>query len=299
MGFACPLGFGNVKIEYCLKGCPAKPRRCMTVDMLLAMHSDRIPEPRIYHVTELRKTVQQVYLARNRDFFVSPYSMAAMSLGSGLHAILEGEPGKFDTHGYVEDAVREASFSVEILTRAGKATLTGRVDKYSKTDSEITDYKTGKVYQIKKLREGGDDEDYFWQLNTYRVYGFPAEKMTLEFQLKDWSPASLLEDGVLPIERIDVPKFEDEKVRDAVTERLAQFLESERDPLKVGTCGVKDRWFRDIKNWKFKVLIPNVPMKCLSYCQVRDVCPQHKEWKESNGNRKDFNLIEQLERLER
>jgi len=276
-GFDCPRGFGRVGIEKCLNDCPAAPLRCMTPEMLVTVYREFQPRPGVYHVTESKDPPQKIWLQRNRDFYADPRSLVAMTLGTGLHLLMESAPKRFAEYGYLEDVEYETPFEVSV----GPAKLVGRIDRYSKTTKTLTDYKTGKAYSallLKGDRQGNGKDDYIWQINRYRVYGRPeAERMVLEFSIKDWTVAESLETGLQPIETILVPFISDDKVREE-TERVIGEFSAAEETGKFRRCTEEEQWWRPVKSKFGKVMKPRCPTRCLYYCQVSGVCPQHQTW---------------------
>jgi len=260
-GFTCPLSGTGVPIQFCLKECR---QRCFPPPVLVANHSDRKPEKGVYHVTEVLNPLKQIYLMRHCDYYVTPASGIYASLGTGFHGLMELCSARLIDYGVLDPAVIEKSFSAEISTPIGKFTLAGKADRYEPDTKTLIDFKTEKIFPVKKYLSGDwEGSKYLYQLNIYRTYLFPeAERLMLACVIKDHGFKDEVVDGIEPIVMIEVPILDSEHIRQFVAAKGAQILRNELDPSTIPDCQPEDIW-KD-------------GMRCRKYCPVVAFCPQGK-----------------------
>ncbi len=263
-GFICPrkwqsTGLNGVEPKFCLTQCS---KTCMSRPLLRAIiGQNRESKPDIWHVTEILDPPQPVYLRRNRDYYASPYSFVWAIFGSAVHNILERH-GDNSTDEMPTNYVVEKKFEVPILD----VTLTGRIDLYDSGEKIIWDYKTIKEYSVKLMKQGVWDNKYKDQLNIYRAYGFPeADKLMLECIIKDWGVASEFK----PVEDIEVPIIEVEKVKIMAEQLLQEHLDAQIGAYR--NCTDAERWINNnpkSRNYK-------IPIRCRDFCPVSTICEQY------------------------
>ena len=278
-GFRCPIDKENKSFDYCLFECPTP---CLAAPMLYIISQSRGIVDKRYSVTEILNPPQQVFLKRNNPFWVHPTDRTWMTLGIGFHKVIEEGltlMPEEERKNYVSED--EGKFEVVL----GDATLTGIPDLYDKRAKRLTDFKTMKVYAMKKLKAGEwDDTTYGWQINLYKTFSFPgAEHLVIEAFLKDWNAQTFMRDGLQPYEKVTAPLMDNGTV-----ERHAKFLlqrhvdiQDEKEP--VPRCQRPDLWIPD--NPRNKNC--GIPLRCRDYCEAVNVCPQAKEWQDKNGGWKE------------
>jgi hypothetical protein len=273
VGFICPRDGEEILFAYCFRECP---KRCHPLPELAAMASDRKPEPRIFHVTELYNPPKATFLARHENYFVEPESKLYVALGTAYHLLMEMGDRRLAKFGVQDMALKEQSFTVELDTPEGKAVLTGRYDRYEPDTRTLWDYKTEKAYSVKKFKAGDfNGSKHPWQLNTYRVFGAPeAERLMLSCAIKDHGYQTKMKDGLKAIEDIEVPLIEPAVIKEVVTAKLALLLRLEKNPSLLPDCAPEDLWGG---------------RRCEEYCSVRPFCLQGMavERKEAGRDKKD------------
>jgi len=270
-GLICPHNGEHVDFSYCINHCSEK---CHPLPLLIALNSTRPVVDKVYSVTEILNPPQVVYLKRNNDYYATFDSLIWMTMGTAWHKIPENAKWVLDKMGLGEMNRIEEGFSVKI----GEYTLTGKLDYYDAITKTLWDYKTMKVYPVKKLKAGDfSDSTYKDQLNMYRAYKFPeATSLKIEAIIKDWSTATQHRDGVNPVETIDVPIMNIESVKNMAEGLVIEHGENQKDPSKITPCRVpEDTWYNEnprSQNYK-------VHLRCRDYCPVNYLCPQFKEIK--------------------
>lgn len=260
---------GRVTILDCLKNCR---NRCHPLPVIASWVNDRKPEPGVFHVTELFNPPQVTHLYRTVDYYVEPESNAYTAFGQAYHRQMELGDEKLAEYGISDTALKEGdmAFRVEIQTPAGVAILAGRPDRYEPDTKTLWDYKTEKVYSVKKLK-AGDVGKHQWQLNTYRVYCpavAGAERLRLSCALTDHGYQDKVRYGLMPVENIEVPLLEPELVREVVRAKLSMLLQIEQNPTLIPECAPEELWGGK---------------RCEEYCAVSAVCPQYQSRKGSGA----------------
>ena len=254
-GFICRRG--EVNFEYCINYCPS---RCHPLPLLFALMAHREVVPNVYSVTEILNPPQIVYLRRNRPYYNTIESLIWMTLGTAWHSVVEAQEESIVEHGLGGIHGVEQAFEVNI----NGTTLTGRADYYDGETKTLWDFKTMKVYPVKKIMAGDwEDSTYKEQLNIYKVYGFPgAEHLKIEAIVKDWA---IRTKDVRPLEVIDVPMMPESEVRN-MTEMLLMEHTNAQKSGRPRECTDEERWYRN-----------GVYQRCKDYCAVSGVCPQYNE----------------------
>jgi len=259
-GFICPIDQGEVPFEFCIKSCS---RRCHPLPVLAALYNDRPPVPGVYHVTEIFNPPKVTYLSRHEHYYVEPESNAYTAFGQGYHAVMEAGAAKLKEFGVEDTALLEQSFSAEITTPHGKAVLTGRADRYEPDTKTLWDYKTEKLYSVKKyLANEWDGVKHVYQLNTYRTYMFPeAAHLRLSCAIKDHSYRAKVKDGIRAIVNVEMPILDSSFIRELVTAKVGELLLNEKDPSTIRDCQDEELW--------------NNRIRCEEYCPVNGYCLQY------------------------
>ena len=262
VGFICGKDGSSVEFKYCFEKCPKK---CYPLPLLYALAENRVLEDNVFSVTEILGPQQPARLKRTRAYFCKPTTRFWATYGTAWHSVVEKYIDKCPPHHRAEE---------RFDARIGDVTLRGTFDYY---DGEtLTDWKTMKVYPVKKLRAGDwGSTTYGDQLNIYRHYGCPgAEKMQIVAAVKDWSLAAQAKDGIEPVEQIDVPMMKPKDIEDLVRKRL----ELHTSPVDV-PCAVEDLWIQLSPKSQYY----NKPLRCMEYCEPSGKCSQFKKWLENNG----------------
>ena len=258
-GFICPKGFGDVPQSFCLSECK---NPCHPLPVVAGMGGREVI-PGLYSVTEILKPYQAIYLARHNPYWVTPDSQVFMLNGSVVHYAVENGGEKLDPALHLI----EQRWEREI----GGVKIRGTYDYYDVARKTLWDVKTAKAYTTKKLKGASkghwQDEDYFVQLNIYRALFVPeAEALKLWVLVQGWTRQ---EKDVSPVEQISVPMAPVDEVKAFIEGRAKVILENEADPSTIKPCLPKDRWVNE-RTGK--------PLRCLEYCAVNKVCPQHQAW---------------------
>lgn len=280
-GFKCPLTNyeENKSFDYCLMECPTP---CLSVPMLYVIAQTRGIIEKRYSVTEILNPYQQVYLKRNNPYWVDPTDRTWMTLGTGFHKVIEEGltlmPEDERKH-YASE--KEGKFELDF----GYATLSGIPDLYDKRTKTLTDFKTMKVYAMKKLMEGDwSSTTYGWQINMYRAFAFPeAEYLEIEAFLKDWNAQTFVREGIKPYEKIRAPLMNIGAVEEHAQDLLQTHTNIQSYKAKLPPCPREDLWIPD--NPRNKNC--GVPLRCRDYCECVDVCSQAQSWKNKNGGWKE------------
>jgi len=269
-GFTCPLDGQATAFDYCLRTCGD---RCHPLPVLAAMINDRQHEPGVYHVTEVLNPPKVVYLNRHRDYAVEPESNAYTAFGTAYHLLMESGGKTLAEFGIKDTALVEQSFRAEVKTPHGTAILAGRADRYDPDTKTLWDYKTEKLYSVKKYMAGNwDGAKHPWQLNTYKVFMFPeAEHLMLSCLVKDHGYGAKVRDGIKAIVNIEVPLIDPALVREIVVAKVGELLKNEQDPSTIRDCLPEELW--DGK-------------RCQEYCAVNGDCDQFKRTRERGHDNK-------------
>jgi hypothetical protein len=215
----------------------------------------------VYHTTEIFNPPKVVYLHRHEDYYVEPESNAYTAFGTAYHLLMERGSKRLAELGITDTAVIEQSFRAEIKTDQGTAILTGRADRYEPDTKTLWDYKTEKLYSIKKYLAGDwEGVKHVLQLNTYRTFMFPeAERLRLSCLVKDHGYQAKARDGIKAIVNVDVPIIQSPLVREIVASKVGILLQNEADPSTIRDCLPEELWGGK---------------RCEEYCAVREFCLQ-------------------------
>ena len=266
VGHKCPLDGTNRTFDYCIKECGAKCYRD-NLPLLLAL----IPEQRpvvsdLWSVTQITKPPQITLLDQKHDYYVLPRHTTFMQWGTAWHNMIESQRGKLEELGVADKYIMEQRFNVKIPTSLGEIGLRGTPDLYIPHTKTLWDYKTTKAYSIGKAFKS--NEEWLWQLNIYRHYGFPeAEKMVVCGIVRDHSWRVEEKEGIEEITIRDVEKYLDKDVEDYVTEKLVYLKTCQDNNLYPRPCTDEERWL----NYKGEY------MRCERYCPVKDFCNQYQD----------------------
>ena len=254
----------EVPLDYCFRQCPA---RCHPLPVLAGLADDRGHEPGVYHVTEIFNPPKVVYLHRHEDYAVEPESRAYTSFGTAYHLMVEQGQLSLDKLGITDNAILDhdprATFRVLVVTPQGQATLTGRADRYEPDTKTLWDYKTEKLYSIKKYLAGDwEGVKHVFQLSTYRTFMFPeAERLMLSCLVKDHGYAAKVRDGIPAIVNVSVPIIQSGLIREMVASKVGILLQNEADPSTIRDCADEELW--------------NNRCRCEEYCAVNGYCLQY------------------------
>lgn len=256
--FTCRRDGAERPVEYCLKDCPA---RCHPLPVLAALYNDRASGPGVYHVTEILNPPQQVYMMRHLDYSVEPEQNAYTALGQAYHLLMERGAERLLDFGVEDTAILEQSFRTKIVTPEGEATLAGTYDRYEPDTKTLWDYKTEKVYSVKKMLAGElDGIKHVYQLNIYRVYARPeAEHLKISAFCKDHGYRDKVA-GLQAIHSdIELPILDPGFVRELVIAKVTALLRYEKHPEELPLCEEEDLWGGK---------------RCREYCPVLSYCLQ-------------------------
>ena len=293
-GFSCPKSGRNEPFIFCWKKCQV---HCKPLPVLLALaHQDRGSEENIYHVTELLTPPQQVYLRRNNPYYAKPDSLVDMNIGSAWHSKLEETKKYVKELGLQDDYLMEKNFIIyfsnccmvkvypaippdidptPVCSKCHKTcspvALSGTFDLGVKSTKTLFNYKVLKYwYTFKYLSEGKwDDSPIPWQMNIYRVYGFPiAEEMKIFCYIKDFKLNMTEKYDLGQTEELHVPMIPDDKVKKRVVELLTEHVTAQKTG-KPRLRTEEERWWNEREK---------VYLRCQYYCSVSALCPQYKDW---------------------
>lgn len=267
IGFKCPSDGTQRSFSYCISQCP---RRCMSFPILLALsNSTRETDPAVYHVTEILNPPQVVYLTRNNEFYSDPFSLIWGTFGSAFHTMIERALTERSESGEPCLYITEKNFKADL----GIAFLSGTADLYDVSTDTLWDFKTIKTYAVKQLLAGNfEGNKYKDQLNIYRAFAFPeAKHLFIEAIIKDWSQAVMNNDGIRPVEDIEIPIEPMADVIQKVGALVSEHVETQKSG-KPRPCTKEERWIS--MNPRSKNC--GVPLRCRDYCGVSDLCPQYK-----------------------
>ena len=258
-----------------------------------------------YSATGLLRPPQMAALYDNySDFISKDVSQELWTLfGSAVHLILEGTKAP-------EYVTEERLYcSVEGVR------LSGQIDvQHIQPDGSrvLQDYKTRKAYGV--MNNDSDEK----QLNIYRYIAMQNDIEVSGLQvinlIKDWSRHEAERREGYPPNDIyiqDVPIWSDQKIKSFVEERIR--LHEDAAKGNAILCTDDERWLRDEKFAVMKegrkravrvfdsmkeaeVFITaqkdadkhivdhrrGQPMRCMSFCDVRDFCPQFATFKQEN-----------------
>jgi hypothetical protein len=257
-GFLCPWDGAEKPFAYCFNECLD---RCHPLPVLAGMADDRPHVPGEYHNTEVWNPPKVIYLYRHEDYYVEPESNAYTAFGTAYHLMVERGQLSLAKLGITDNSVIEQSFRAEVVTPHGKATLTGRADRYEPDFKTLWDYKTEKLYSIKKYLAGDwEGVKHTWQLSTYRTFMFPeAEHLRLSCLVKDHGYQAKVRDGIKAIVNVDVPIIQSGLIREVVASKIGILLQNEADPSTIRDCLPEELWGGK---------------RCEEYCAVREFCLQ-------------------------
>ncbi len=249
------------------------------------------PQPDVLRVTELINPVICKDLAvQNWETITADASEFLWSLlGTAVHGILANNEN-------------EILIEERVTTFVGDTKISGQVDRFDKTTNAIEDYKCTSVWSYLY----GTKPEWIAQLNMYRFLlervGFRAKTLTINAILRDWMMSKSVQADYpnIPFVSINIPIWSDEKIREYINMRIDIH---NRDPLP---CNVTERWQRpstfavmkegrksavrvkdtqeeaqDYLDTEVKAVdqkkcqvVERIgePLKCKSYCLVRDVC---------------------------
>lgn len=266
VGFICPRDGAAVRFDICLKSCAG---RCHPLPVLAALINDRKPEPGVYHVTEIFNPPKVVYLSRTIDYYVEPESNAYTAFGQGYHALMEAGAARLKEWGIEDTARVEQSFRAEVQTPHGTAVLAGRADRYEDDTKTLWDYKTEKIYSVKKYLAGEwDGVKHALQLNTYRTYLFPeAEHLKLSCLVKDHGYRDQVS-GIRAIVNVEIPILDSAYVRGLVRTKVDELLMNEKDPSTTRDCQAEELWGGK---------------RCEEYCPAKAFCSQYQSQGKGSG----------------
>lgn len=261
-GFECPLADGR---HVLLKDCVECPFPCMELPMLVSIWGDgpRNRKEGRHSVTAMTRPTKSIILETVNDYWVNPFSMVKMTIGTLFHAIMEGSRlplAGFDRKD--RDFEFEKKFEHVMDLDGEPATLVGKSDQYQFSTLTLTDYKATGTYTYEKALKG-DFSGYDVQCNLYRKYQYPqAERMQLAFWLTDWGARQRAK-GIRPFERVEVPYIPDDVLEDLVITKIRAITAGLKDPAAVAPCTDAERW------WNGKTY-----NRCAGYCNAAPFCNQ-------------------------
>jgi hypothetical protein len=263
----CPI-YGKAPFSAC-EDCQS---RCHPLPVLMAMVEQREVVPGKYSVTEILKPLQAIKLSRDNGYYIDPVKAIYMINGTAVHKIIE-DGGRHISN--LENHKMEEQFEEEIIDGYF---LTGKPDYYNCVFLEgdegiLWDYKNIKVYPTKLIKSASINkvswasEDYFAQLNIYKVFKYPtAKQLKLYCMVQGWTKR---ETGISPIEQISVPVAPPADVRLWIKNRFHKIREMEMTGV-IPLC-LKGDYL------KYHTTENGSPTRCAEYCNARDFCPQAKE----------------------
>lgn len=269
---------------------------------LVAMASDNYPpQPGVYRVTSLLKSVREVLLERRHwDELESDVADRIWLLfGTAVHSVLERQP---------EGAMQ---FSETRLTMpVGEYTLSGQFDLYDAGEEMVIDYKTASVWKI----IFGDYTDWRRQLLVYaymlRSIGFAVRRGQIVAFLKDHVKSKAAHDPSYPQQPVvtvsfDFAESDFKECEEWLQAKFAAIAEAEALPDEaLPLCTAEERWNRSEK-WavmakgkkKARKLCdseaeaelwlmnnsgdyiqyrPGEDRKCLDYCSAHEFCDYYR-----------------------
>jgi len=205
------------------------------------------------------------------DFYISPLFSTFALFGTAVHNLIEMQKDKLAEIGVADDYCIEERRTIEF----NGINLTGRVDQYNKKTKTLFDYKTIKSYAVEKMKkEHFEDNSYLLQLNGYRTFFFPeAEHLIIEAFVKDWGYDKYKKNGVMPIEKVEIPILSDEYVKETFKRLIDQHLKVEKSG-QLPDCTKDEVWFNENpKSDNF-----GIPLRCRDYCEVNSICDQYRRF---------------------
>ena len=125
-GYICPDG-SRVSLDHCFSKCGD---RCMELPLLLGAASDREITPWQYHVTEIIRPPQLIWLSRNRGYYVEPKRQLNLMLGTAIHSYVEKQHEALRKMGLGDDYAVEEPLSIVVDVEGQPVTIVGRIDQY-------------------------------------------------------------------------------------------------------------------------------------------------------------------------
>jgi hypothetical protein len=265
-GFVCPLNQQNVTLEDC-QNCPLP---CDPLPLLATVLNTRKTIPGIYHVTEILNPRQMTYLTRKHDYYMPPDSMFEAALGTAWHQAIE-KTIKEEKGEIFQGYISEKNFKVFI----NGVILSGTLDLADLKHLILWDFKTSGAYSVALFMENGWEDStwdkYAKQTNIYRIYGFPeAKRIKLHVKIKGWD-RTLANMDIKNKIVIDVPIMDTQKVKDFVSQRIADILEDEKTD-NPPPCTKEEMWTSK----------KGEPKRCLEYCGGKNFCPQFHSLQSKN-----------------
>ena len=249
-----------------------------------------------FSVTELIKPpqIRRLWQDHEDDISVDVREQIWKLLGTGVHAAIE----QADSAG-----IKEQRFHAE----HDGVTISGAIDLVE-DDGSVTDYKVTSTYSVQR----GLKEDWEKQLNLYawllRQNGITATKLNIVCICRDWmrSRVGKYDYPESPVVVLSVPIWRDGRQDDYVDQRVRVHTQEATIP-----CTPEERWARGAyqvnpmhsgggrprsfdtmreatdyinkqKTGSFTVVDGDAKyVRCESWCEVADFCPQ---WKGDRGN---------------
>lgn len=234
--------------------------------MLVAIWGDgpRNRKEERYSVTAMTRPTKSLVLETVNDYWVNPFSMVKMTIGTVFHAIMEGSRLPLAGYGRKDlDYDFERKFEVPFDIDGVRATLVGKSDQYQVSNLTLTDYKATGTYTYEKAVRG-DYSGYDVQLNLYRRHQYPqAERMQLAFWLTDWGTRQRVK-GIRPFERVEVPRIDDDVLDELVIAKIRAIRAGLKDPGLMPGCTDEERW------WNGKTY-----NRCAGYCNAAPFCDDY------------------------
>jgi len=267
IGFICPINGLSAEFGDCFKRCKA---RCRPLPLLHAYADQRELKDGVFSTTEILSPPQVGRLRRTKSYFIKPRQRTFATFGTGWHMVPESYMKFCPASHKSED---DLFFSADM---GNGITLTGKPDYYDADEKVLYDYKTMKVYSVKKIKCGDwKSTTYGQQVNIYRHYRVPeATKIRISAVVKDHSRAVALKENIGEDEMIDVPIMSGGEIIRLVKERLALHTAE-----TVRECTQDELWFpQNPRSPDY-----GKPLRCLEYCEVSGICPQYRKWLETHG----------------
>ena len=263
----------------------------------MAMANNDPPEPGVYRVTSLLKSVREVILERRHwDELESDVADRIWLLfGTAVHSVLARQPEG------------ELQFTETRLTMpVGEYTLSGQFDLYDAGTEIVVDWKTASVWKI----VNGDYIDWRRQLLIYaymlRSIGFVVNRGQIVAFLKDHSKNKARHDPSYPqlpavVKVFDFKESDFKECEEWLQAKFRAIAEAEKLPDEaLPLCTAEERWNRSEK-WAVRKkgakkalrllnseaeaelwlmnnsgdyiqYRPGEDRKCLDYCQAHEFC---------------------------
>jgi len=251
--FNCAVG--KIEIAHCLNHCPQPKGRCLSLPTLAEVGKSRKLDR--FSVTQLLNPTRLEYLRATEDYSIDPKESAFMLLGTMHHAKLEAVAKK------LEMICEQRMVSDEITGCADLLEPIGETGEY-----RLIDLKTFGAFAVKKAMRG-DKKDTVLQLNAYRIMfeeiGFKVREMFIQVTVRDFTARTAEEYGLTEkMFLIPIEKLPDVEVKDTFQRQSEALLSSlfrmELPPI----CDYESRWGNK---------------RCLSYCSVKEFCPEGRQMK--------------------